>query len=270
MFATIWNNLLFYPFLNLTVLSYHFLGNNLGLAVIFIAVITRLLLIPATKSQMQMTQKMSGLKPKLDVLQKKFANNQQKLAQEQMKLYKEVGYNPLGCLSSFLPQIVILYAIIQVINIVTTSDFIGLYEPVKEFVFGNAKEFSMNTQFLSVDLAKNYSAIAGKSGYFAMEGVVYFLLAAAVGIVQYFSTKFMQVMQGHSSVKKNSKKNDSPEDIQAQMLGSMNAVFPIMTFVITLSTPAVLGLYWLFQSIMFVVQYYFIDKEKFLTAFRKK
>ena len=89
MFTTIWNAVLYYPILNLMVALYHLFGDNLGLAIVAIAIIFRIILIPFTKSQTDMSKKMASMKPQLDILQKKYANNKEKLAQEQMKLYKK-------------------------------------------------------------------------------------------------------------------------------------------------------------------------------------
>ncbi|KKR05498.1 MAG: Preprotein translocase YidC subunit [candidate division WS6 bacterium GW2011_GWF2_39_15] len=277
MLANIWNTLLFHPFLNILTVSYNILWDNLGLAVIFIAILVRVILIPSVRSQTEMTRKMASLKPELEKLQKKYANNQQMLAQEQMKLYKKVGYNPLGCLSSFLPQILMLYAIIQVINVVTNNNFEGLYTFVREWVFNGAKDIVINTQFLNMDLAKNFTIVSKELGYFNFSSISLFLLAVLVGATQYLSTKFMQHLQGQTVVKrKGSNEQSTPEELQSQMMNSMNVLFPFMTFFITLTTPAVLGLYWLAQSVMLIVQYFFIDKKKslealaLLTKFNKK
>jgi YidC/Oxa1 family membrane protein insertase len=116
MFSTIWNNVIYYPILNLLIVFYDLLFDNLGLAIIVIAILIRLILIPLMKNQTEMTKKMSSLKPQLDELQKKYKNNPEKLSQEQIKLYKKVGYNPLGCLVTFIPQLIILSVLIQVIR----------------------------------------------------------------------------------------------------------------------------------------------------------
>ncbi len=270
MFATLWNTLLFHPFLNVLMVFYKIFGENLGWAVIVMAIILRFIMIPATKKQTEMTRKMSGLKPKLEAIQKKYASNQKKLAEEQMKLYKETGYNPLGCLGNFLPQILVLYAIIQVINVVTVNNFDGLYPFIRDFVFGSVKDPSINMNFFMLDLSQTYSNVAKLLGNFSPTAIAYLLLALSVAVTQYFSTRFMQAMQTTTAVTKKRKKNEqmSPEEMQTQMMSSMNTIFPIMTGFITLSTPAVLGVYWLIQSIMFMIQYFFIDKDKSITAFK--
>lgn len=134
---------------------YHLFGDNLGLAIIAIAIILRLILIPFTRSQTNMTKKMSSLRPQLEELQKKYANNKEKLSQEQVKLYKKVGYNPLGCLVSFIPQLIILSVLIAVLRAVTNNTFEGLYPFVKDWVFGSGDVF-INTRFLIWDLARQF------------------------------------------------------------------------------------------------------------------
>lgn len=155
MLTTIWNTVLYYPILNLMVSFYHLFGDNLGLAIIAIAIILRLILIPFTRSQTNMTKKMSSLRPQLEELQKKYANNKEKLSQEQVKLYKKVGYNPLGCLVSFIPQLIILSVLIAVLRAVTSNTFEGLYPFVKEWAFGTGDVF-ISTKFIVWDLARQF------------------------------------------------------------------------------------------------------------------
>ena len=155
MLTTIWNTVLYYPILNLMVSFYHLFGDNLGLAIIAIAIILRLILIPFTRNQTNMTKKMSSLKPQLEELQKKYANNKEKLSQEQVKLYKKVGYNPLGCLVSFIPQLIILSVLIAVLRAVTSNTFEGLYPFVKEWAFGAGDVF-VSTKFIVWDLARQF------------------------------------------------------------------------------------------------------------------
>ena len=272
MLSFIWNNFLFHPVLNVLIALYHLFGENLGWAVIVLAILVRLLLIRSTRKQMEMTKTMATLKPKLEKLNKKYANNKELLAKEQIKLYKETGYNPLGCLFNFIPQMVILIVIIQVIRVVTIdNNFDGLYPFVEAWINGG-KDLVLDTRFYLWDLGKNYSQVAEEYGYLASQGIAYILLSLSVGIVQFVSSKFMQAMQAMDKpeTKKKTKKDEpmAPEEMQKQMMKSMTTIFPLLTIYITLTVPSVLGVYWLAQSAMLVVQYYFIDKEKTLETFR--
>lgn len=262
MLTTIWNTIFFHPILNVMILLYHFLGDNLGWAILGIAVIARILMIPLVKRQTEMTKKMSSLRPELEKLNKKYANNKEKLTQEQMKLYKKVGYNPLGCIGTFLPQLLILSVLIGVIRHVTDSDLQGLYDVVRN-ITGISNGVSIETNFLFWDLTKSYSSLSTEFGRFSSEALPYIALSIAVGVVQYITTKFTQKMQNPSPTsKKKEGKEQAVEDMQASMQKSMIFLFPIMTVFFTISMPAALGWYWMIQSILLVVQYFSLDFDK--------
>lgn len=267
MLATIWNNIFTYPLLNLTLSFYHVFWDNLGLAILAIAIITRLILIPLTKKQTEMTRKMAGLKPQLSELQKKYANNPQKLSEEQMKLYKKVGYNPLGCLVTFIPQLVVLSVLIVVIRNVTNNQLDGVYPFIQNWIGMGDPSFAVNTHFLWWDLTKSYSNIAAEMGKFSVTGILYLVLAFLVGLSQYVTTVFTQKIQNPlmaTDEKKEKKKGApaSPEDMQKKMMKSMNLILPFSTIFIAVSAPSALSWYWIAQSFMLVAQYWILDWDK--------
>ena len=262
MFATIWNTVLFNPVLNVLILLYHYLGENLGLAILAIAIIVRILLIPLVKKQTEMTKKMANLKPELDKLQKKYANNKEKLSQEQVKLYKRVGYNPLGCIGTLVPQLIILSVLIGVIRAVTESNLDGLYTWVRELI-GISNGYIVSPQFLFWDLTRSYNDMSSEFGRLAVESLPYIVLAVLVGIVQYITTAFTQKMNTPTTPpKKNNKGEKTPEDMQAQMQKSMMYMFPLMTVFFTISMPAALGWYWMIQSVLLIAQFFTLDFDK--------
>ncbi len=272
MLGIIWNNIVYYPILNLLLAFYALFGNNLGLAIIAIAIVFRLLLVPLMNKQREMTKKMASLKPQLDQIQKKYKNNPEKLSQEQVKLYKKVGYNPLGCFVTFLPQLIILSVLIQVIRNVTGGTLDGIYPFMESWLNGGAS-LSINTQFLIWDLTKSYNDIAAEVGKFAPLSLGYFLLSFLVGVSQYFASKFTQTLQnpaGLTETKKKAKNEElSAEEMQKKMSGSFMYILPLSTIFITISAPAALSLYWVIQSFMLVFQYLLMDKEKSKEAFKK-
>ncbi|MBS4216042.1 MULTISPECIES: membrane protein insertase YidC [Neobacillus] len=84
-------------------------SGNYGLAIIFVTLIIRLVLMPLMlrqyKNQMHMKEKMDALKPEMDAIQKKMKaekdpKKKQELQAEMMGLYQKHGVNPLnmGCL----------------------------------------------------------------------------------------------------------------------------------------------------------------------------
>jgi YidC/Oxa1 family membrane protein insertase len=268
MIGDIFKTILTYPILNLMVVLYHILFNNLGLAIISIATISRLALIPLTKTQTEMTRKMAQLKPELDKIKEKYKNNPEKLSQEQMKLYKKVGYNPLGCLGTFIPQIIILSVLIGVVRAITNNNTEGIYDFVLNWVSNGTGTFTINPNFLGLDLTQIYTTLSRDSGRFAPQAIPYLVLALVVGIVQFITTKLTTVLQNPESVYNNKKKRkkdkDEPnmEEMQESMQKSMMFMFPLMTIFISISAPAALGVYWITQSIMLIAQYFILDFDR--------
>jgi YidC/Oxa1 family membrane protein insertase len=261
--GNIFNTILFYPFLNVLLAIYHILGDNLGLAIILFAIVVRLALIPLTKKQTDMTKKMSTLQPELAKLQKKYANNQQKLSEEQMKLYKKVGYNPLGCIGSMVPQLIILYALFGVIKAMSTSAVDGIYPFIKEWIFGSGNVV-INTNFLWWNLEESYNAIAQVSGRFSTEALPYFILCLLVGVSQYFSTDFSQKIQkiGVPEVKRKKNEPMSQQEMQEKSNKYMMAMLPLMTVFIAFSSSSAIAVYWVVQSFALVIQYLLLDVKK--------
>jgi len=252
--------------LNIMLVFYHLCGNNLGLAIVIIAILIRLALIPLMRNQTEMTRKMAGLKPQLDELQKKYKNNQQKLSEEQMKLYKTVGYNPLGCLVTLIPQLIVLSVLIVVIRNVTNNNLVGIYPFIKSW-FASDPNFAINTKFLLWDLTKTYSGIASETGKFSFAAISYLILSFGVGVSQYFTTVFTMKIQNPTVPSKDQKKKKaggpvSPEQLQTQMTKSMNLILPLSTVFIAVSAPSALSIYWIVQSLMLIVQYWVIDWDK--------
>lgn len=264
MFSTIWNNVIYYPVLNLLIVFYDLLFDNLGLAIIVIAILIRVILIPLMRRQTDMTKKMSSLKPQLDELQKKYKNNPEKLSKEQVNLYKKVGYNPLGCLVTFIPQLIILSVLIQVIRNVTIGDLNGIY-PFVTNLLNDGASLTINTKFLMWDLTKSFNDFSSEFGKFSIETLPYLGLSVLVGISQYLASKFTQVMQGGPPKPEGPKKKGkelSPEDMTKKMTNSFSLILPFTTIFIAISAPAALSLYWTVQSFMLVIQYMLLDWDK--------
>jgi YidC/Oxa1 family membrane protein insertase len=264
MIGTIWNTIFYYPVLNLLIVFYNVLFDNLGLAIIVMAILFRLLLLPLMKRQTEMTKKMSSIKPEMDKLQKKYKNNPEKLSQEQIKLYKKVGYNPLGCLITFIPQLLILSVLIQVIRNVTGGELEGIYSFISDWL-NNGTSLAINTRFLVWDLTKSYNDLSGEFGRFSVTALPYLGLSVLVGFSQYLTSKFTQVIQGTAPRKEKGKKKKgevSPEDMQKKMSQSFMFILPFTTIFIAISAPAALSLYWAIQSLMLVIQYMLLDWDK--------
>ena len=103
------------PFGMLLMFFYN-LFNNYGVAIIFIALVIKIILLPFQMKSKRGMMRQARLQPKIAELQKKHGTNKAKINEETMKLYKEEGINPAsGCIWGFLP-LPIMLAFFQVIR----------------------------------------------------------------------------------------------------------------------------------------------------------
>jgi YidC/Oxa1 family membrane protein insertase len=87
-----------------------------GLAIIFLTILVRVVLLPLTIRQTRSMQEMQKLNPKVKELQRKYKGNRQKLAEETQKLYKEHQVNPLGGCLPLLLQLPVFFALFGVLR----------------------------------------------------------------------------------------------------------------------------------------------------------
>jgi len=87
--------------------KFHGWVNNWGIAILFLTVLIKLLVLPLTQKQMKVMKKtakdMARIKPQMEALKQKYADDRSKLNEEMMKLYKANNINPFGALSGCLP-----------------------------------------------------------------------------------------------------------------------------------------------------------------------
>jgi YidC/Oxa1 family membrane protein insertase len=82
---------------------FHGLLGNWGLAIIFLTVMVKVLLLPLTHRAMVSAEQMKKLQPRLEEIRKKYPEDREKQNLEMMKLYQEAKVNPLGgCLPLLL------------------------------------------------------------------------------------------------------------------------------------------------------------------------
>ena len=82
-----------------------------ALAIIFLGIIVRVLLLPLTIIQMKSMLGMQEIQPELQELQKRYATNREKLSEEMMKLCQEYNVKPAVGFLPILIQMPILYVL---------------------------------------------------------------------------------------------------------------------------------------------------------------
>ena len=271
------------PFAWLLRVFYNMTGSY-GLALVFFALIIKLVLLPFQLKSKKSTLRVNKFQPKMKEIQQKYANNQQKMNEELQLLYAQEGINPMsGCLWSLLPYpiIIALYSIIRQ----PLSRFMLLsgeaIEKIREIAGGlgyvaeqagsrAAFEEIQLTQFIN-DYFASFSDITGIfrvnynsfgldltqmpgsvwkgifTGGWPVIGLVLIpVISAALSFIQSRVT-----MPGGQQ---------DANDAAARSSRTMMLMMPVMSLWIGFSFPAALGVYWIANSMFQIVQDVILNK----------
>lgn len=118
----VWNHFFIYPFSQLIQFVAIIFNDSYGLAIIFLTIIIRFLIMPLTLKQTKNQEKMKKIQPEIKQLREKYTGKdretQLKLQNELMTVYKKHEINPIsmGCLPLLIQMPILFtfyYAIIK-------------------------------------------------------------------------------------------------------------------------------------------------------------
>lgn len=277
------------PFAALLRLFYNLTGSY-GVAIILFTLAIKLILLPFQMKSKKSMVRMSRMSGKMKEIQKKYANNQAKMNEEMQKFYAEEGVNPMsGCLWSFLPLPILLalYSIIRqpithfmmlgedvvqkLVTAVTAAGLdmssivqmkdgaavvvdgvtqlspygqIGLAKiasSMPELTSGIDGWINMNYDFLGLDLsATPWSTVStfAISGVFIGMLLIPLLAGGSQLLFSHFTMKQQPSMDGPG----------------AGSTKTMMYMMPLMSVYFAFIMPAALGVYWIAQSLISMVQ----------------
>ena len=225
---------LYQPLFNGLILLYQYCSwQDLGLAVILLTLIIKLAMHPLTIKGLKSQKAMAILQPKIKELQAQYKNNPQQQNQAVMELYKTEKVNPFsGCLLLLL-QLPILIALYQVFLKVLNKDSIDAI--LYSFVTNPGQ---INTTLLWVVDLNNKIFIG--------------FLAVLAGLAQYWQTKISSA--GQKSV------GGSQKDFANLMQKQMLYFFPVLGAIVVWQFGAVIGIYWVFTSVISIIEQMLINK----------
>lgn len=279
------------------------LTSSYGWALVLFTVVIKLIMLPFQMKSKKSMMRMSRFQPMIKEIQTRYKNNQVKMNEELQRLYAEEGVNPMsGCLWSFLPFpiLIALYSIIRqpitrfmmltttamqgVIDAVsaagfdlaaiamtandgavTVKDGLTQLQPYGQITLVKAAQelgvalpegwIHMDFSFLGMDLTMIPSDVIGQigTGGWAVIGVL--LIPIVSGALSFWQSKVS--MAGNPSA---ADSNDPTARSSRMMMWMM----PIMSLWIGFTLPASLGVYWIANSVLMLVQ------EKVLNKYFKK
>ena len=265
-------------------------GGNYVLVLLVLALVTKLAFLYFSIKQHKGQIKMARLAPKIELIKAKYKGrddqvSRQKMQEEIMALQQKEGYNMLsGCLPLFIqfPVILVLYKIIRnpltyimqcdfdkLMNVFSQNPELNLLIQNGTFVnnlrmneihavsiirryglditeaLGKPTRMLPNMNLFGADLgqnpALNLDAFTTWAGIFLM--LIPFL---AAGI------QWLTVFAGR-------KLNGNPQSATADTQGKgsmilMDLMMPAMTLFFAFKMPGIMGIYWIFQSVLSIVQ----------------
>jgi len=232
--SDIFQSFFYQPILNLLVFLYN-IFNDLGLAIIFLTIIIKLILLPLSKKSIKSQKSLQDLQPKIEELKLKYKEDKQGMSVALMALYKENKVNPFSSCLPLLIQLPFFFAIFKVFRDGFAQNHLELLYP-----FVKNPEI-INTITLGLFDLSNRSII----------------LAVLAGLAQFWQGKLNSISK--VEVKSEGSKDES---MLTMMNKQMLYVMPVVTVVIGLSFPAGLTLYWFLTTLFTALQQVYLFKKK--------
>lgn len=269
------------------------LTDNYLFSILLFALVMEIILTPLAIKQHKNQIKQAKLQPKVMAIRKKYAGRndqatQQKMQQETMEMYQRENFNPAGGCGTLiiqLPIIMCLYSVItQPLRYITNLPAAQI-TALKDFITGSTESGGLgaviNVRNLEIDIINyirenmslmdrfiekapdlegailpNFTVMGLDLSMTPMPSLNPFNWLVVIPIITFFVMIASQkIMQRYSF--------QSPETQQAQNGCSMKVMMwtmPLMSVAIEFGLAAAIGVYWVFRSILQVVQKIIISK----------
>jgi len=229
----LWETLIHQPLYNGLVFLIDIIPNgNVAVAIIILTLIVKLILFPLTKKSIRTQVLMRKLEPELSLIKEKVKSKEDQ-ARKTMELYKKHNVNPF---SSCLIAIIQVFIAIGLYNVLSAGIVLKQESLYSFIVFPEI----INSIFLGVIDTHTPS----------------YLLAGLAAISQYFLAALLPAPQ-----KGDGKKQPTfQEDLARNMHMQMKYVLPFVIFVIAVTFPAAISLYWVVSNLFSIGQEIVIRK----------
>jgi YidC/Oxa1 family membrane protein insertase len=215
---------------------------------------------PLLKKQLHHAMAMKRLQPEMKRIKKEAAGDKQKESQMMMALYKEREVNPFGSIGIILIQLPILIGLYSGINKLIkdpTALLTYSYSWVQQLPF--MKQLAVDITIFNetlmgfVDLTRH----AVEKGGIYWPAMILVILSVTVQFYQ--SKQLMMQDKNARSLKQIFKDTAAGKEVdQAEMQAATSRFtlifIPFMLFIVSISLPAALSLYWLTGGIVAIIQ----------------
>ena len=272
------------------------LTNNYMVALLLFAIVVKVVLFPiGIKTQKNMV-KQASLRPREAAIRAKYAGRtdqatQQKMQNEIMSLYQSENYNPAGGCLPMILQLVVIFAIYQIVygpltylcnmsaeSVSVLKDGIKLLQEVETYT-GNQIQMLHDISVLGIETVlealpaiEGYTAEIGASiedvlinnwpNMTVFGGKLDLSATPTIAFNVLLLIPILNLITTFVSTKITRKFSYQSPDA-AQMNSSMKIMeytMPLMIFWMAFNLPAALGCYWIFQNVLGVLQSFILAK----------
>ncbi len=257
--------------------------DNYGLAIILFSVLMKLLILPLNIKQQKSMEEMRKIQPELTKLNKKYQHDKEKLQKETMKLYEQHHVNPAaGCLPMLI-QFPIIFALYRVINR-PMSYIMGLsVDTIRKIVETMNWNIDVSTDNLlmmhEIEIANKMTPdVIQTLGDLVPEGLktidftffgldlaakpqwnqfdFLWIIPVLAVITTFLTSKVTMIAQPSNT--------GGAGDQAASMNKSMMLIMPIMTGYFCFLMPSGVGLYWIVNNILAILQQLWFNRKLLL------
>lgn len=145
----LYNSILYQPIYNVVIALYNFSpGPNLGWAIVMLAIIVRLILLPFTLKGYQTDKLLEEAAPRVREIEEDYHLSSREKRQKITEILKSKGINPISEIYSLFGQLIFLAVLYQVVQQgITPSGYDQLYS------FVGTPEGNIDTIFFRIDIA---------------------------------------------------------------------------------------------------------------------
>jgi len=249
---------------------YNLVDQNYLVSLLIFTLLTKLLLFPLMLQQLKSTQSIQKIAPEDKKLREKYKDDPVKLNEEITKLYAENHINPMaGCLLPIIQIPIILamfYVVKQPLTYINQMDQSQIKSYTAQYLNVDESEITDNiSKQYEINIAKEYNLMnlsinekislgdIPKNAFSKDESKKVSKWTLVIPILSFVFSYISNQLSTRKS------KSTMSED-QAEMQKSMNVMMPILSAYISYAWPLALGIYWLFGSILGIIQQLLIDK----------
>lgn len=270
---------------NVLVILYRLAGENLGIALIAIALLSRLILVPLTRKQLKNVERNKEMQKKYEKIKQKYKNDKDRQTKELAQLQSQYLPGQLsGCLTLIF-QLLLLLQINHVIRFLLKNGAEAFNRVAYSFVdkFEPGYQFNLEFGHGILNLGKSASNV-GVTNF--GESWPYLLIAVLLVSTQYFSMKIFSGLPSKDEEKeKKAKKEEQKKKAKAsgkeEAMPSFGEVFqdtnkqmmmffPLILGFFSLNYPSGLSLYFATTSLFVIIQQVVTKRDALFVKFSGK